>query len=74
VLLAQDVIGGTMFERIDDDWVGHVLDPDSILRLPEIDVDVPIAELCEGVALPSPAAEDERSSSMRRAEGRSSPS
>src|SRR5579859_707098 len=25
VILAQDRVGGTMFERIGDDWVGHVL-------------------------------------------------
>lgn len=60
VLLAQDVMGGTMFERIGDDWVGHVHGPDSLLRMPEIDVEVPIAEFYEGVELPPLSTEDAR--------------
>jgi len=36
VVLAQDVMGATMFERIGEDWVGHVLGPDSLLSMPEI--------------------------------------
>ena len=60
VLLAQDVMGGTMFERIGDDWVGHVLGPDSILRMPEIDIEVPISEFYEGIELPPPSKEDMR--------------
>lgn len=51
VILAQDEIGGTMFERIGGDWVGHVLGADAVLRMPEIDVEVPIAEFYEGVEL-----------------------
>jgi Uma2 family endonuclease len=49
VILAQDVPGGTMFERIGDDWVGHLLGVDSILRMPEIGIEVPLAEFYEGV-------------------------
>jgi Uma2 family endonuclease len=60
ILLAQDVMGGTMYERIGDDWVGHVLGPDSLLRMPEIDVAVPLGELYEGVELSPPSTEDER--------------
>ena len=60
VLLAQDVVGGTMFERIGDDWVGHVLGPDSVLGMPEIDVEVPIAEFYEGIELPPPSTEGRR--------------
>jgi len=52
VVLAQDAIGGTMFERIGDDWVGHLLVANSILRMPEIDVEFPLAELYEDVDLP----------------------
>jgi Uma2 family endonuclease len=58
VLLAQDVAGGTMFERVRDDWVGHVLGPDSLLRMPEIGIEVPIAEFYEGVDLPPPSTAD----------------
>ncbi len=60
ILLAQDVMGGTMFERIGDDWVGHILGPDSILRMSEIAVEVPIAEFYDGVELPPPSTEDRR--------------
>jgi Uma2 family endonuclease len=52
IVLAQDEIAGTMFERIGDDWVGHLLDATSVLHMPEIGVDVPLTELYEGVALP----------------------
>jgi len=49
IVLAQDAIGGTMFERVGTDWVGHLLRADSVLRMPEIGIDVPLAELYEGV-------------------------
>jgi Uma2 family endonuclease len=49
VTLTQDEIGGTMFERIDDAWVGHLLAPGAIIRMPEIGIEVPLAELYEGV-------------------------
>ena len=48
-MLSQDGIGGTMFERAGEDWVGHVLDPDAVLRMPEIAIDVPLAEFYEGI-------------------------
>ncbi len=61
IVLAQDEMSGTMFERIGTDWVGHLLQPDSILRMPEIDIELPLAELYEGVDLaatePTVAAE-----------------
>jgi Uma2 family endonuclease len=52
VILAQDEMAGTMFERIGDDWVGHLLAADTILRFSEIGIEVPLAELYEGVDLP----------------------
>jgi Uma2 family endonuclease len=51
IVLAQDEMSGTMFEQIGTDWVGHLLHPDSILRMPEIDIELPLAELYEGVDL-----------------------
>jgi Uma2 family endonuclease len=51
VILAQDTIAGTMFERVGDDWVGHLLAADSMLRMPEIGLEVPLAELYEGIDL-----------------------
>ena len=49
IVLSQDVIGGTMFERIGTDWVGHLLNADSQLRMPEINVELPLVELYDGV-------------------------
>jgi Uma2 family endonuclease len=55
IVLAQDAIGGTMFERVGEDWTGRLLSADSLLRMPEIGIEVPIAEFYEGVEF---AAED----------------
>jgi Uma2 family endonuclease len=51
IILSQDEIGGTMFERMDGDWVGHLLNSRSMLQMPEIGIEVPLAELYEGVDL-----------------------
>ena len=62
VMLAQDVVGGTMFERMGDDWVGQLLVSDSLIRMPELGIDVPIVEFYEGVGLPPPSTEDNQTS------------
>ena len=49
VVLEQDEIAGTMFERVNGDWVGHILQPDAILRMPEIGIELPLAEVYAGV-------------------------
>jgi Uma2 family endonuclease len=49
VVLAQDTIGGTMFERVAADWVGHLLHSDSVLRMPEIGIELLLAELYDGI-------------------------
>ena len=51
VVLAQDDMAGTMYERIGTDWVGHLLNASSTIRMPELDVDVALAEFYEGVDL-----------------------
>jgi Uma2 family endonuclease len=51
VVASQDKMAGTMFERIGTDWMGHLLHAGSILRMPEIDIELPLAELYEGVDL-----------------------
>jgi len=51
VILSQDKVLATMFERIGDDWVGHMLGHDAIIRMPEIGIEVPLAELSEGIDL-----------------------
>jgi Uma2 family endonuclease len=60
VMLEQDVIGATVFARVGDDWVGHVLGAEAVLAMPEIGIDVPLAEFYEGVefAAPEPRAEE----------------
>lgn len=49
VILAQDAIRGTMFERVGGDWVGHILAADAVLVMPEIGVEVPLAEFYRGI-------------------------
>jgi hypothetical protein len=58
VILAQDAVRGTVFERVGDDWVGHMLGAEALLRMPEIGIEVPLAEFYRGVDL-SPGAGDE---------------
>ncbi len=57
VMLEQDCQGATMFARAGDDWVGHVLSDDAVLAMPEIGVDLPGAELYEGVSFAEPQPE-----------------
>ena len=49
VVLQQDRIGGMMFERVNDDWIGHILRADAVLHMPEIGIELPIAEFYERV-------------------------
>ena len=53
VLLTQYEMAGTVFERVADDWVGHLLNADGLLRVPEIGIEVALAELYEGVEFPA---------------------
>lgn len=57
VALSQHRIGGTLFERIEGDWVGHLLGADAVLRMPEIGIEVPLAEFYEGVTFAAEAGE-----------------
>jgi Uma2 family endonuclease len=56
VMLEQDRPGAIIFGRSGDDWVGHVLAGDASMALPEIGIELPLAELYEGVALGEPDA------------------
>jgi Uma2 family endonuclease len=49
VILSQDEMAGTVFERIGDDWIGHLLAADAVLRMPEIGIEVPLAEIYDQV-------------------------
>lgn len=52
VILAQDGMRGSVFERIGDDWIGHILGAESVLQMPEIGIEVPLAEFYRGVEFP----------------------
>jgi Uma2 family endonuclease len=53
VVLSQEEMAGTMFERVGDDWVGHLIGAGTVLRMPEIGIDVSVTELYEGVEFAS---------------------
>ncbi len=49
VMLEQDAVGATVYAHSDNAWTHEILAVDSILALPEIDVELPLAELYEGI-------------------------
>lgn len=49
VMLEQDRIGATVFARAGDDWIGHIVLEGAVLAMPEIGVELPLAELYEGL-------------------------
>jgi Uma2 family endonuclease len=58
VMLEQDRKAATVFARHDDDWAGHIVSGDVILAMPEIGLDLPLAELYDGVTFVEPPATD----------------
>jgi len=54
VMLEQDRVAATVFSRVDNDWVGHVFVGDATLAMPEIGIEVPLAELYEGLVFDEP--------------------
>jgi Uma2 family endonuclease len=50
VMLEQDEQAATVFAREGERWVGTVLKGDAILLMPEIGVEVPLAEFYEGLS------------------------
>lgn len=51
VLLEQDRVAATVLERADGRWLTAVLTDDAVLHMPEIGIEVPLADLYDGVAL-----------------------
>ncbi len=49
VILEQDRLAATVFNREDGDWAGHLVTGETELPLPEIDISIPLSELYEGV-------------------------
>lgn len=59
VLLEQDRAAATVLERQDSRWVTSILTDDAVLPMPEIGIELPLAELYEGIDLTTgPAADD----------------
>jgi hypothetical protein len=59
VMLEQDRVAATIFERRGDDWVGHVLTDGAVLAMPEIGIAIPLPELYEGIDLTVTGSGDE---------------
>jgi Uma2 family endonuclease len=49
VMLEQDEPAATIFAREGDRWVGTLLHRDTVLAMPEIGIEVPLAEFYEGL-------------------------
>ena len=48
-MLEQDSVSAIVYARSGETWTHEILVADSILALPEIGVELPLAELYEGV-------------------------
>jgi Uma2 family endonuclease len=57
VMLEQDSQAATVFAREGERWVGLLLTGDVVLSMPEIGIEVPLAELYEGLDLAQPTGE-----------------
>ena len=51
IMIEQDKIAATVFARVAGDWIGHILFEDAILSMPEIGIELPLAELYKGISL-----------------------
>lgn len=49
VMLEQERIGATVFSRSEAGWKGDVLADDAVLAVPEIGIELPLAELYDGL-------------------------
>jgi len=58
VMLSQDDQRATIFARAGDDWVGHIASGDAILGMPEIGIEVSLAEIYEGVSFAGSVEQD----------------
>jgi Uma2 family endonuclease len=54
VILEQDRIAATVFARAGGDWIGHFFLDAAILAMPEIGIDVPLAEFYDGLVFDEP--------------------
>jgi Uma2 family endonuclease len=49
VILEQTQIAATVFARVGDDWIGHLVTGDAVLAIPEIGVELPMSALYTGL-------------------------
>jgi Uma2 family endonuclease len=49
IVLQQNFAGAMAFRRSGEEWVSDLVPADSILRLPEIGIEIPLPEIYEGV-------------------------
>jgi Uma2 family endonuclease len=59
IMLEQDSVNAVVYSRSGDTWTHEILVADSKLALPEIGVDLPLAELYEGVIFEAQDQSDE---------------
>ena len=59
VMLEQDESAATMFERVGEDWLGRILAEGAVIRMPEIGIELPLAELYDGLDLSPPTDEED---------------
>jgi Uma2 family endonuclease len=59
VMLEQDGVGATVYVRAGESWTHEILIADSILALPEIGVELPLAEFYEGIVFDDGPDEDQ---------------
>jgi Uma2 family endonuclease len=52
VMLEQDEPAATIFAREGERWVGTLVKGDAVLAMPEIGIEVPLAEIYEGLSFP----------------------
>jgi Uma2 family endonuclease len=62
VMLEQDSVGAVAYARAGEGWTHEILVEDSMLALPEIGVELPLAELYEGIVFEAVQDDDQRSS------------
>jgi Uma2 family endonuclease len=61
VMLEQDGVSATVYARSGETWTHEILIADSILALPEIGVELPLAELYDGIVFETEQDADETS-------------
>ena len=57
VILEQDSVGATVYSRLGPNWIVHVVTEGGVLPMPEIGIDLPLADIYADVPLPGQADE-----------------